>query len=97
MPYKLNVNFTDTKLSHRFIRFEIPNSLDYKNSISQIKDYLNKKKNQKSTTGVVVTNLQEDIDLVVEDPDTGEDKVIAKGSIPETGSRMVTVNMICDI
>ena len=32
-PFSLQVNFTDTKLSHRFVRFEVPDSLDYDETV----------------------------------------------------------------
>lgn len=43
-PYQLQVNFSDTKLSHRFVRFEVPDSLDYDETVRQVRVYLDKKR-----------------------------------------------------
>lgn len=32
LPYKLLVHYTDTKLSHRFARFEVPACLSYEDT-----------------------------------------------------------------
>ena len=57
VPFKLQVNFTDTKLSHRFVRFEIPDLLSYEDSKREVQAYLDKKLNNKVTTGVVAVKL----------------------------------------
>jgi len=44
VPYMLQVNYTDTKLSHRFVRFEIPAGLSYEDTKRDIKAYLREKR-----------------------------------------------------
>ena len=63
-PFQLQVNFTDTQLSHRFIRFEVPGALDYGEAKQLVQQYLIKKLQDPETTGCLVAKLQEDEDLV---------------------------------
>ena len=43
IPYLLQVNYTDTQLSHRFIRFEVPESISYDPFKKTVDEYLSKK------------------------------------------------------
>lgn len=43
IPYMLQVNYTDTQLSHRFIRFEVPESISYDTFRKTVDEYLSKK------------------------------------------------------
>ena len=85
----LQVNFTDTKLSHRFIRFEVPSSEDFITRCASIKEFLDRKLQNRSTTGVVLAKMQEDTDLNAQD----DAQVISKASNKDTGSRFITVNI----
>lgn len=93
VPQMLQVNFTDTKLSHRFIRFEVPSSEDFVTRCASIKEFLDRKLQNRSTTGVVIAKMQEDTDLNAQD----DAQVISKASNKDTGSRFITVNMVCDV
>lgn len=92
IPYPLQVNYTDTKLSHRFIRFEIPKLVVVESFKNDVQEYLNEKLRRKDT-GVHIAKLQVDTDLIAED---GE-QVISHGHNAQTGSSFMTVTMVCDI
>ena len=66
IPYPLQVNYTDTKLSHRFIRFEIPKLVVVESFKNDVQEYLDEKLRRKDT-GVHIAKLQIDTDLVADD------------------------------
>ena len=87
------MNYTDTQLSHRFIRFEVPEALDYDEAKGLVQQYMIKKLQDPETTGCLLAKLQEDADLLSQDGS----KVLARGSIEETGARILTVSMVCNV
>lgn len=87
------MNYTDTQLSHRFVRFEVPTALDYDEAKRLVQQYVIKKLEDPETTGCLLAKLQEDADLLSQDGS----QIIARGSIEETGARILTVNMVCNV
>ena len=92
-PFTLQVNFTDTQLSHRFVRFEVPEVLDYEEAKRLVNQYLIKKLEDPDKTGCLLAKLQEDNDLLSQD---GKE-IISRGTNEETGSRIFTVQMVCNV
>jgi len=54
------VNYTDTRLSHRFIRFELKDT----NEISQLNDFLQQQK--ETNNNIVLTKVQIDEDIILD-------------------------------
>ena len=64
IPFRLQVTYTDTKLSHRFVRFEVPaEGPSYEATKRKVQGYLSRLQIRRETTGVLLTKLQEDTDL----------------------------------
>jgi hypothetical protein len=90
-PFSLQINYTDTLLSHRFVRFEIPHNGNYDEIKGHVQAFLEDLTHNKETNGIVLTRLQEDKDLL------SEGEVISRGAMAKTGNRIMTVNMVCNL
>ena len=66
IPYHIQVNYTDTKLSHRFVRFELPDEIEVDDMRRTVQSYLDSKR-QDPNSGIVVAKLQVDSNLLAED------------------------------
>lgn len=85
------MNYTDTQLSHRFVRFEIPSAGVYDDIKMKIETYLDGLLANKDKNGVVLARIQEDKDLFT------ENELAARGTMPRTGNRIITANIVCNV
>ena len=71
----------------------MPDELDYDEARHQVQKYLTDRLENLETTGCLLAKLQDDNDLVSQDGL----EIITRGSIEETGTRILTVKMVCNL